>query len=67
MTSDLGDRERRTLSNPRIPDLKDPVTHKKEKILQNKRNNNNNKQRNKRQTEKNNQEEWCKGQYQLSI
>lgn len=25
------------------------------------------KQRNKRQTEKNNQEEWCKGQYQLSI
>lgn len=50
MTSDLGDRERRTLSNPRIRDLRDPVTHKKEKILQNKRIKK--RTNNKRQTEK---------------
>lgn len=52
MTSDLGDRERKTLSNPRIPDLRDPVTHKKENILQNKRNNNNNKRTNKETKDK---------------
>lgn len=43
MTSDLGDRERRTLSNPRIPDLRDPVT---------KRSNNNKKRTNKETKDK---------------
>lgn len=43
MTSDLGDRERRTLSNPRIPDLRDPVT---------KRSNNNKKRINKETKDK---------------